>query len=178
MVIDHPEDFYFAQINPDTLKNNRSGKHHVLSSMMRKLRGGFYCFQEHGLRYTWNRMLEHLLKKRSTDDYAYYSSLQPKAYRQELGQWYKKMTGRDLDLDHPQTYNEKIQWSKLYDQNPLRTELSDKYLVRGWIREKIGDEYLIPLLGVWDNFNKITFDDLPDKFVLESNPWLRDEYHR
>lgn len=86
-----------------------------------------------------------------------------------LKKWYKKRTGKILNLENPQTFNEKIQWLKLYDNSPLKTRLADKYLVREWIEEKIGKDYLIPLLGVWDNFDEIDFDKLPDKFVLKAN---------
>ena len=86
-----------------------------------------------------------------------------------LKKWYKKRTGKELNLENPQNFNEKIQWLKLYDNSPLKTQLADKYLVRDWIKEKIGEEYLIPLLGVWDNFDEIDFDKLPDKFVLKAN---------
>mgnify|MGYP004724921933 CR=1 FL=1 len=83
--------------------------------------------------------------------------------------WYWKKTGEVLHLDNPKTFNEKIQWLKLYDSTPLKTKLADKYLVREWIKEKIGEEYLIPLLGVWDKFDDIDFDKLPDRFVLKGN---------
>ncbi len=83
--------------------------------------------------------------------------------------WFFKKTGEILNLDDPKTFNEKIQWLKLYDSTPLKTKLADKYLVREWIKEKIGEEYLIPLLGVWDKFDDIDFDKLPDRFVLKGN---------
>ena len=82
---------------------------------------------------------------------------------------YEKMFGRTLNWDNPQTYNEKIHVSKVYMPTPLKTRLADKYLVRDWICEKIGDEYLIPLLGVYDSFDEIDFDSLPDKFVIKCN---------
>lgn len=82
---------------------------------------------------------------------------------------YEKMFGRTLNWDNPQTYNEKIHVSKVYMPTPLKTRLADKYLVRDWICEKIGDEYLIPLLGAYDSFDEIDFDSLPDKFVIKCN---------
>ena len=93
-----------------------------------------------------------------------------KKYREKyLKRWYFNATGEVLDLKNPKTFNEKIQWLKLYDSTPIKTRLADKYLVRDWIKEKIGERYLIPLLGVWDNFDEIEFDKLPDKFVLKCN---------
>ncbi len=87
----------------------------------------------------------------------------------EIGRQYESMFGRKLNWDNPQTYNEKIHVSKVYMPTPLKTRLADKYLVREWIREKIGEEYLIPLLGVYDSFDEIDFDALPDKFVIKCN---------
>ena len=90
-------------------------------------------------------------------------------YPAYLKDWFYKVTGETLNLDNPQTFNEKIQWMKLYDSTPIKTRLADKYLVRDWVKEKIGEEYLIPLLGVWDKFEDIDFDKLPDKFALKPN---------
>jgi len=76
--------------------------------------------------------------------------------------------GYSLNLKNPQTFSEKLQWLKLYDRNPLYTELVDKYEVRKYIAETIGEEYLIPLLGVWDNVDEIDFAKLPNQFVLKN----------
>lgn len=76
--------------------------------------------------------------------------------------------GEKVDLKNPKTFNEKIQWLKLYDRRSIKTELADKYAVRKWVKETIGDKYLIPLLGVWDSFDQIDFDKLPEKFVLKA----------
>ena len=76
---------------------------------------------------------------------------------------------RELDLENPKTFNEKLQWLKIYDHNPEYTVMVDKYLVREYIREKLGEEYLIPLIGAWDSPDEIDFDSLPDKFVLKCN---------
>lgn len=107
--------------------------------------------------------------KKVIRDYNFYKNLVPSEYEKELSLWYKKWTKKDLNLKSPQTFNEKIQWLKLYDSTPLKTKLADKYLVRDWVKEKIGEKYLVPLLGVWDNFDEIDFDKLPNKFVLKCN---------
>ena len=78
-----------------------------------------------------------------------------------------KMFGRPVNWENPQTYNEKIHVSKVYMPTPEKTRLADKYAVREWITEKIGSEYLIPLLGVYDSFDEIDFDALPDSFVIK-----------
>jgi len=80
---------------------------------------------------------------------------------------YRRLLGKSLNIDTPKTYNEKLQWLKLYDKRPVYTQISDKYEVRKYIDETIGSEYLVPLLGVWDNFEDIDFDSLPNKFVLK-----------
>jgi hypothetical protein len=98
-----------------------------------------------------------------------YESLDPDIYIDELKNWYELQIGKTLNLENPQTFNEKIQWMKLYDNNLLKTRITDKYLVRDWIKEQIGEEYLTPLLGVWDSFDEIDFDKLPDQFVLKAN---------
>ena len=90
-------------------------------------------------------------------------------YRKNLEDWYKRVMKEELNLDNPQTFNEKIQWLKLYDSTPIKTKLADKYLVRDWVKDKIGEEYLIPLLGVYDKFEDIDFDKLPNKFVIKCN---------
>ena len=74
-----------------------------------------------------------------------------------------------LDLSNPVTFNEKLQWLKLYDRRPEYTMMVDKYLVRDYIANKLGEEYLIPLLGVWDDPDDIDFDSLPGRFVLKCN---------
>ncbi len=87
----------------------------------------------------------------------------------KLKDWYYNRTKHRLNLDNPQTYNEKMQWLKLYNALPIKTQLADKYLVRDWVAEKIGKEYLIPLLGVYDSFDEINFDNLPNQFVIKCN---------
>ncbi|MGI6561546.1 MAG: ATP-grasp fold amidoligase family protein [Clostridia bacterium] len=80
---------------------------------------------------------------------------------------YKITIGKELNLTNPTTFNEKLQWLKLYDRNPLYTKLVDKYEVKEYVKEKIGEAYIIPTLGVWDSFDEIDFDALPAQFVLK-----------
>lgn len=81
---------------------------------------------------------------------------------------YRARMNKKIDLDNPKTFNEKLQWLKLYNRNPEYTKMVDKYEVRKYISETIGEEYLIPLLGVYDKFEDIDFDKLPNEFVLKS----------
>ena len=81
--------------------------------------------------------------------------------------YYVSRFGRFADLKHPKTFNEKLNWLKLHDHNPLYPTLVDKYEVKQNVAEKIGPEYVIPTLGVWEHFDDIDFDSLPDQFVLK-----------
>lgn len=157
----------------------------------RKVRGFVRCYHEHGAYYTYERVLVHLhlkpdpykakpIKKpvkaeqKQTPapikrDYDYYSKLSPDKYKAELAEWFERTTGEKADFDSPKTFNQKIQWLKLYDSTPIKTRLADKYLVREWVKEKIGEQYLVPLLGVWDSFDEINFDELPEQFALKTN---------
>ncbi len=77
--------------------------------------------------------------------------------------------GKELNLKNPITFNEKMNWAKLYDRKAEYTIMADKYLVREYVKAKIGEEYLIPLIGVWDNPDQIDFGALPTQFVLKCN---------
>lgn len=84
-----------------------------------------------------------------------------------LKKYYKLRMGKELNLDNPQTFNEKIQWLKLYDRKDIYTTMVDKYEAKKYVSEIIGEQYIIPTLGVWDRFKDIDFDILPDRFVLK-----------
>ena len=83
--------------------------------------------------------------------------------------WYKKKCGSVLDFNNMTTFNEKIQWLKLFDSTENKTILADKYPAREYVGNTIGKEHLIPVIGVWDRFEDIDFDSLPDKFALKTN---------
>ena len=72
-----------------------------------------------------------------------------------------------LHLRNPKTFNEKLQWLKLYDHKNIYTTMVDKYEVKRYVGEKIGDEYIIPTLGVWNHVDEIDLNTLPDRFVLK-----------
>lgn len=82
---------------------------------------------------------------------------------------YRTSMGKKLNLTNPVTFNEKLQWLKLYDRKPEYTDMVDKYAVRKFIKERVGEQYLIPLIGVWDNVDEIDFSLLPNQFVLKCN---------
>ena len=76
--------------------------------------------------------------------------------------------GKKLNMQNPITFNEKLQWLKINNRKDEYTAMVDKFLVKKYVSEKIGEEYIIPTLGVWNKFEDIDFDKLPNKFVLKS----------
>lgn len=80
---------------------------------------------------------------------------------------YRYAMGKEMNWKNPQTFNEKLQWLKVHDRKQKYTMMVDKYLVKKYVAEKIGEEYIIPTLGVWDRVEDIDFDALPDQFVLK-----------
>lgn len=108
--------------------------------------------------------------ERAARDYVYARNcrLEPFQYRKALEKWYRFSKGNDPHLDDPQTLGEKIQWLKLYDATPDKGRLADKYLVRAWVANKIGECYLVPILGAWSRAKDIPWDELPDRFVLKA----------
>lgn len=82
---------------------------------------------------------------------------------------FSSVMGKKLDLQNPKTFNEKLQWLKLYDRNPRYSDLVDKVKAKSIIASTIGKEYIVPLIGKWDNANDIDFSELPDKVVLKCN---------
>lgn len=81
---------------------------------------------------------------------------------------YRKIFGKWPDLKNPKTFNEKLNWLKLHDRNPIYTAMVDKYEAKRYVADLIGEEYIIPTLGVWNKAEDIDFDGLPQKFVLKA----------
>lgn len=81
---------------------------------------------------------------------------------------FKLNMGVELDLENPKTYNEKLQWLKLNYHNPECITMVDKHLSKQYVADRIGEEYVVPLYGVWDSFDEIDFDNLPEQFVLKT----------
>lgn len=80
---------------------------------------------------------------------------------------YRYRMNKKLNLKFPKTFNEKLQWLKLYDRNPKYTKMVDKYEAKEYISNIIGEEYIIPTIGIYDKFDDIDFESLPNKFVLK-----------
>ena len=98
--------------------------------------------------------------------YGFYDRVDDKKFIQKK---YELIFRKQLNLDEPITFNEKLQWLKLYDRNPLYSRLVDKYLVKEFVSETLGPDYTIPTLGVWKKAEDIDFIDLPNRFVLKCN---------
>lgn len=96
-------------------------------------------------------------------------SLDERDYPFYLKKAYLLKFGCNLNLRRPKTINEKIQWLKIYDNKPIKSLLTDKVLVRNWVKEKIGSEYLKPVFQICNNFDEINFSELPDSFVVKCN---------
>ena len=109
------------------------------------------------LSYYFYKIIVILINRRAhfLDDKTYLSL----KFRSAMGYW--------MDWNNPKTYNEKLQWLKVYYHNPLWTTLVDKYDVKKYVASVIGEQYIIPTLGLWDSFDEIDFDSLPDQFVLK-----------
>lgn len=82
---------------------------------------------------------------------------------------WRSQTGKKINLDNPKGFNEKLLWLMLYDRRPEYTTMVDKYLVREYVSQKVGKQYLIPLIGVYDCAEDINFEELPNEFVLKCN---------
>lgn len=94
-------------------------------------------------------------------------SLPMSEWRADLVRWYEERTGRPLDLEHPKTLGEKTQWLKLWDSTPEKGVLADKYESKSIAANVIGADHVIPALGVWNSFDEIDFESLPESFVLK-----------
>lgn len=93
-----------------------------------------------------------------------------KLYRSDkkyLRRLFKLNMGKELNLDNPQTFSEKLQWLKLYDRKPEYTQMVDKVEAKNYVARIVGDEYIIPTIGVWDRVEDIDWDTLPNQFVLK-----------
>lgn len=86
-----------------------------------------------------------------------------------LSVMWKSVMGYEIDWKHPVTFCEKLQWLKLYNRNPLYTTLVDKYHVKQWVAKKIGGEYVIPTIAVYESVDEIDINELPERFVLKCN---------
>lgn len=121
-------------------------------SIKSKLNGAVKLISDEGFRIQW-------LASRH-----FYDGMEDEEYLRCL---FRAKVGYDLDLENPKTFNEKLQWLKLHDRRPEYTMMVDKYRAKEYVAGIIGAEHIIPTLGVWDSFDAIDFDALPEQFVLK-----------
>lgn len=119
------------------------------------------------------KLLNYASNPRKCLEYVEYRMLHSsKAKKMDDEKYIKKMfkleMGYELDLNNPRTYNEKLQWLKLNYQNPECVTMVDKHLSKQYVAERIGEQYVVPLYGVWDSFDEIDFKLLPEQFVLKT----------
>lgn len=96
--------------------------------------------------------------------YGLYNWMDDETYLKKV---FRVKMGYDLNLDNPETFNEKLQWLKIHDRNPVYTKMVDKYEAKKYVSNIIGEQYIIPTIGVWERFDDIDFSKLPDQFVLK-----------
>lgn len=101
--------------------------------------------------------------------YEFLRDLDSSEYPLYLKEIYKQNMNCALNLKHPKKFSEKIQWLKLYDTIPLKTQLTDKVQVRDWVSEKIGTEYLKPVLQICKNFDELEFERFSSSFIVKAN---------
>lgn len=97
-------------------------------------------------------------------NFSIYNSMNDEKY---LKKKYKAVMHKELNLDNPKTFNEKLQWLKINDHNPEYTMMVDKYEVKKYIENIIGEEYIVPTIGIYNSFEEIDFAKLPYKFVMK-----------
>lgn len=107
------------------------------------------------MNYITNKILESSLGRKMGDE-------------EYLKRMFKLKMGYELDLESPRTYNEKLQWLKINYHNPDCVTMVDKYLSKQYVADRIGQQYVVPLYGVWERFDEIDFDALPEQFVLKT----------
>lgn len=100
------------------------------------------------------RRVVHALKLKLSDEYAITCA-------------FREFMGYEMDWKNPTSFSQKLQWLKVHDRKPIYTKWVDKYESKKIVEERIGEEYVIPTLGVWNHFNEIDFDLLPNQFVLK-----------
>lgn len=101
-------------------------------------------------------------------DKKYYSKLTREEQYADLAELYT-YCGLDDDISNPSTFTGKLQWMKFNEDLSIRARLSDKYLAKEWVKELVGEKYIIPTIGVWDDVDDIPFNELPDQVVLKAN---------
>ena len=115
------------------------------------------------LKKIWNILINPNLRFIFLARHVFYDHQSDKKY---LTQMFSARMHQKMDWDNPVTYNQKLQWLKLYDRNPIYTIMGDKIQVKDYVSKAIGKEYIIPTIGIWDTPDQIDFAALPQQFVI------------
>lgn len=105
--------------------------------------------------------------KRAFDIASKRGVLNPLSDKTHISLKYRLSMGHPLNWENPQTFTEKLNWLKLYDHDPRYPGIVDKWEVMDFVKERIGDEYCVKKYGIWERFDDIDFDSLPERFVLK-----------
>ena len=139
------------------------------------IRKQLHIIKRHGLKYEIESIKNRLFSFYDMSEESilrfqnYYENLDESQYEEELVEWFNDEMGYKMNINHPLTFCEKMQWLKLNDRDPIKTELADKYSVRKWVENKIGEEYMVPLKGVWNSAEDIPYEEMPQRFVVKCN---------
>lgn len=137
---------------------------------MKRFYNLFYLFKRLGLVGLFRHFFDEDFDEYRLMYIKYYSKLKEEDYLEELSSWYYYALSRNKnDIVNPTRFDDKIQWLKLNENSEIKTICADKYAVREYVKNILGEEYLIPLLGAWKAYEEIEFDKLPKKYVLKSN---------
>lgn len=157
---DHGENLFWVQFN-NLIKHYPKVKNLLIHE--------FYLLAKNNLnRQNFGSLFDKLKMQTREIDYKYYETLPIENYPIELQKWYNKRTESNMDINNPKSLNEKIQWIKMYDSTLIKSQLTDKWLAKEYIKSILGEQYIIKTLGVYENFEDIDFDKLPNKFVIKS----------
>lgn len=105
--------------------------------------------------------------KRAFDIASKRGLLTPLSDKSHISLKYRLNMGRPLNWENPRTFTEKLNWLKLYDHDPRYPGIVDKWEVMDFVKERIGEEYCVKKYGIWEKFDDIDFDTLPERFVLK-----------
>lgn len=123
----------------------------------------------HALSKIQNRKTEKYITKYLIEREKLYNTMDQDELIHEIKINYERIQGVSLDYKEPKRFTEKIQWMIAFDNIPQKSMMADKLLVRKWIEDKIGSQYLIPFIGAWERFEEIDFDRMPNSFCLKMN---------
>lgn len=157
-----PDDLYALKNEVLVFITMKERNHDVIEEQL--IRHGITNIVRCGVRFQQD-LIESIERSDNKEVLAKYrDTLDDKKY---ISRQFQYACGYKPDIEHPVTFNEKIQWLKVYDRNPIYAALVDKYEVKKYAADLIGGEYVIPTLGIWETVDDIEWDKLPEQFVIK-----------